>query len=539
MPRVHTRAVLAALVLAAVPAPTSRAQTGAGRVLVMPFAVHTESAAAGAGAASRWLGEASASLLAESLSALGIPALPREDRVAVFDQLHVPMSSELTRATMIRIGELIGASEVVFGEVRLGAALSVRARGIQLTTGRQLADAIGTGSLSDLYPLFDRIAADVARSAGRATAPTPARMAPLPLPVLENYIKGLMASTPAAQQRFLESAMTQAPRDGRILTALWHVYAAQDQHEKALAAASAVPPDSPYMRRARYAVALSLIELRRFEGAFKELSALYAARRSGAVSNALGVVQLRRGDPQPQSASFFFERAANESPGRTDYLFNLGYARALEGDAAGALKWLREAVRHDAADGDAHLVMAAVLASGGRVAESQRELDLARLLGTSLDVVPASLSKPPPALERVGTSPDDSAHAPLDLTSPGQQDQAETARFHLERGKVLIAEGRDREALTELRRSAYLAPYEGEPHLLLGRLYQRSGRVVEAIDEYKIAIWSRETAAARVALGSVLVESGDRVAARIEFERALVLSPGHAEAREWLKKIGG
>jgi tetratricopeptide (TPR) repeat protein len=530
---------ITAFVLTALGAAVSAAQAPSARVLVMPFAVHAESTSPASVASSLWLGEAIASLLADELSAVGMPALPREDRVAVFDRLQVPMSSELTRATMIRIGELIGATEVVFGEVRIGAVVTVRARTIQLTSGRNLPDASGAGPLADLYPLFARLASDVAQNAGRTTAPAGGKPSPLPLGVLENYIKGLMASTPALQQRFLESAMTQAPRDGRILTALWSTYTAQDLHEKALATAGAVPQDSPEIRRARFGVALSLIELKRFEGAFKELSALHTARRSGAVSNALGIVQLRRGGPQAQPASFFFERAANESPGLTDYLFNLGYAKALEGDPAGALNWLREVVRRDAADGDAHLVMAALLASSGRSAEAARELDLARLLGSSLDVIPASLSRPPGGLERVGSSPDDSVLPGLNLTSPGQRDQAETARFNLDQGRTLFNEGKDREAITALRRSVYLAPYEDEPHLLLGRLYQRGGRVAEAIDEYKVAIWCRETTAARVALGSAFVDSGDRAAARIEFERALILSPDNADAREWLKKIGG
>jgi tetratricopeptide (TPR) repeat protein len=521
------------------PAPTGAAPQASTRVLVMPFSVLADPSRPGGAAASRWLGEASASLLADELSALGLAALPREDRVAVFDQLQVPMSSELTRATMIRIGELIGASEVVFGEVHMGTGLSVRARTIQLGTGRHLADVTDAGMLSDIYQLFARIATGVAQQTGHLLGPAGRRPVPLPLPALENYTKGLMATTPATQQRFLENAMTQSPRDGRILTALWNVYSEQDQHEKALSAASAVPADSPLARRARFNAALSLIELKRFDGAFRELTALHAQQRSGAISNALGIVQLRRGVSQPQPAAYFFERAANESPGQTDYLFNLGYARALEGDSAGALNWLREVVRHHAADGDAHLVMSAVLASSGRGAEAQRELDLAKLLGTSLDVIPAGLTKPPASLERVRSLPDDPALPAQSLTSPAQQDQIETARFHLDRGRALVSEGKDREALVELRRSVYLAPYEDEPHLLLGRIFRRTGRVGEAIDEYKVAIWCRETAAARIGLGSALFDSGDRAAARTEFERALALAPDSAEARDWLKKIGG
>ena len=89
--------------------------------------------------------------------------------------------------------------------------------------------------------------------------------------------------------------MTRAPHDGRILTALWSVYTEQGAHDKALAAASAVAADSPFARRARFDVGLSLIELKRFDGAFKELTALHTQRRSAAISNALGVAQLRRG----------------------------------------------------------------------------------------------------------------------------------------------------------------------------------------------------------------------------------------------------
>jgi len=50
-----------------------------------------------------------------------------------------------------------------------------------------------------------------------------------------------------------------------------------------------------------------------------------------------------------------------------------------------------------------------------------------------------------------------------------------------------------------LRRAIYLVPYQDEPHLLLARLYQRGGRLTAAIEEFKVAIWCRETPAARVA----------------------------------------
>lgn len=504
----------------------------------MPFAVQVDGGTPAAVLAARWLGEAGSTLLSDELASRGYGALAREDRVAVFDLLRLPMSAELTRATLIRVAELIGASEVIFGDIRVGAELSVRARMISLNTGRLLNDVNDRGPESDLFALFARVAGNLGRQIGRAPAVASPASPAMPLNAFENYINGLTAPTPAAQQRLLESAMTQAPHDGRVLTALWSVYSDEGLHDKALAVASAVPIDSPLRRRARFDVALSLIELKRLDGAQKELTTLYAAGPAPALSNALGVAELRR-LPAPgaaERAATYFERAASEAKGDPDYLFNLGYAKALGGDTAAALVWLREGVRHNAADGDAHLVMSAVLASTGHGPEAQRELELARSLGTQLESIPSSVVKVPPALERTRNRLDDVS---IGVPQPSRRDSQETASFHLQQARSLMQNGHDRDATAELQRAIYLAPYEDEAHVLLGRIYERTGRIADAVDEYKVAVWCRESGASQLALGRALALSGDRDAARRALERALVLSPDLAEAREWLKKIGG
>ncbi len=529
----------ALILLSAHPAGWQAASTP--RVLVLPFAVQTEAQAPGGAGTALWIREAAAVLLSEGLDHLGIGAFSRDQRIAAFDRLQLPPSGSFSRATTIRIGELVGASEVVFGDIRVGSTINVRARVIDLQSSRQLPDVTDEGPVADLFAIFERVSGRLAQTLGRRVIATPSRAASFSLDAFEQYVKGLVAATPAAQARFLEAAMTRAPHDGRILTALWSVYTEQGAHDKALAAASAVAADSPFARRARFEVGLSLIELKRFDGAFKELSALHAVRRSAAISNALGVTQLRRGvvTEATRLPAVFFERATVEEPANTDYLFNLGYARALAGDTAGALVSLREFVRRDAADGNAHLVMSAMLAGTGRTTEAGRELELARLLGTSLEAPPATLSsKVPAGLERIETDLDALPHFDT-IAVPAQRDQQQTAAFHLEQARRLIGEQKDRDAALQLRRAIYLAPYEDEPHLLLGRLHQRGGRLAEAIDEFKVAIWCRETAAARVALGAAFLEAGDKELARREAERAVALAPSLAEARELLKKTGG
>jgi Flp pilus assembly protein TadD len=125
------------------------------------------------------------------------------------------------------------------------------------------------------------------------------------------------------------------------------------------------------------------------------------------------------------------------------------------------------------------------------------------------------------------------------IANPAQREQQELAAFHVARGRRLFADEDDRAAVGELRRAVYLRPYDDEPHLLLGRIYRRGGRLREAIDEFRIAVWCRDTAAARVLLGDALLESGDPDAARVEAQRALVLAPGAPDALALLARIGG
>jgi tetratricopeptide (TPR) repeat protein len=509
------------------------------QILVMPFGVDVDPAAPGGAGSALWLGEAAAVLVTDGLAARGFDVLARTERLAAFEQLNLPMSSALTRATMIRVGELVGASAVVFGEVRLDERLSIRARLIDLEAGSEKPAVVESARLADLFAIFERVSGGLAAAAGKPAAPrAPTEAVPQSLEAFENFVKGLVAATPEAQQRFLELAMVETPRDGRVLVELWRVYSALGLHDKALQAASAVPAESSFARQARFAVALSLIELGRLDGAARELTTLHDERQSAAIAGALGVVELRRaGAP---AAVRRFETAVRLSPAGTDHLFNLGYAQARTSNANAALGTLREVVKLDAADADAHVVMSALLSSAGRAAEAHRERELAVWLG-ALPEAATAFSKVPDGLERLprALEPDAGARAQVLREHPGQRDERATAAYHLERGRALVEAKRDRDAIAELRRAVYLDPYANEPHLLLGLAYQRSGRLGEAIDEFRVALWARETADGQVALGRALLDSGDREGAKTAATRALQLDPQSADARELLDRIGG
>jgi tetratricopeptide (TPR) repeat protein len=516
----------------AMPAPQSRAVP----VLVLPFQVDAAPGVSGLAGAPFWLGEAAAIALTDELSALGVAALSREERLTVFEALQLPLNASLTRATVIRTGEIVGASAVIIGELKLADRLSISARVIDLASGHQWADVTEIAPASEFFDLVARVAKSLAVNLAKTIAPV--TLPPHPsVDAFEDYVKGLVATGPDVQIRFLEAALAHAPADPRTLIALWRARTAQGDHAHALEAASRVPADARESRLARFFAAQSLMSLKRYDEAFKALDALHKEVPAASVSNALGVLQLRRGGtPASGTPAFFFNRAVDESFGDPEIAFNLGYAYALAGDAASAVYWLREAVRREPADGVAHLVLSALLVTQAKRVEAQREFDLARMLGEAQDAAAGPVERIPRGLERLD---DELYPSVLQPSAPVKQEQEQTAAYYIERGRRFADEFRDREAIDELRRAIYASPYLDQPHLLLGRVFARSGRLTDAIREFTLALWCQETAEAHASLASAQLATGKRDAARASADRALVLDPTNTLAKDVLRQLGG
>ena len=91
--------------------------------------------------------------------------------------------------------------------------------------------------------------------------------------------------------------------------------------------------------------------------------------------------------------------------------------------------------------------------------------------------------------------------------------------------------------MAELRRAVYLSPYEAQAHLLIGRIHLRTGRLRDGVDALKISIWSRDTAAAHVALAEAYLRLKDVPGARTHVQKALQLDPSSADAKALQERI--
>ena len=242
----------------------------------------------------------------------------------------------------------------------------------------------------------------------------------------------------------------------------------------------------------------------------------------------------RRRPPTRASRCTYFTKAAEAEPDDPDILFNLGYAYALDRDPQGAIYWLREALRRDpdrrrrahrprrrarrrrqhrrsgARAGARRAAVAAVTRSRGRRRDcraasraSSRHLD--SCAGNGIDQA---------------------------ITNTAQRDQRELAQFHLERGRRLYrgragSRGDERAAPRGL---PVALRGRGAPAASAASTCAAGGRR-EAVDALKISIWSRDTAAAHVALADAYLRLKDLPEREAARQKALALDPASAEAR--------
>ena len=515
---------------------SAAAQDQPGRVLVLTFE-------SDAGLPrTYWLGEAVTLLTIDELTALGVPVLTRDQRLQVFDELRVPASVALTRATLLRVAHLVGAEEIVEGSVAVdGAEVTVRARSLLVQAGRYRTEIVERGPAGDLVGGSRRVARHLARDAGaRIPDNVVRRDGEVPLDAFELYVKGVVAGAADARIRLLRAAIEKYPGYDRARLALWEAQAEAGDHQFALQAARGVPATSPLARDAQFAAARSLIELQQYEEAYATLTGLTDAKADPGVLNNLGVVQLRRGGgAEAGSPAYFFHRAAELDPDDPDLFFNLGYAYALARDANAAIYWLREAVRRDPSDSDAHYVLGVALLAYGADAEAARERELARRLSARYEDESRPGEPLARNLERVKDSPEPLHTVRFDrsLAEAAEPQRRDMARLQIDEGERYYAQHKDSEALGAVRRALFLAPYDRDGLLLLARIQLRTGHVRDAAESARVALWAGETAAGHVVLGQALVEARDVAGARAEVDRALALEPDSPEARALLSRI--
>jgi tetratricopeptide (TPR) repeat protein/TolB-like protein len=436
-----------------------------------------------------WMGSAFPEVLNRRLASAGFLTISRSDRVYAYDHLGLPTDLQPTRATTIRIAQLLDADYVIFGNFGKGAdptSNPITAEAVTLdVSGLRLSAPIEQqGDAEHLLRMINSLAWKAARQLDPTLSVDEQTFVAadqnLHTDAFREYIQGLLANDPKESIGHLRNALKLDPEFAPAWLALGRAYFADQDYEEAATTLGHLPADDPNALEADFYRGLAFFytgNYREAEDAFAFVSTRLPLPE---VVNNQGVAASRRA----KDSGALFEQAIASDPRDPDYHFNLAVALAHRNDTAGALKELQEVL-------------------------TQRPGD------TEAQSFASQLKNPAPA----GPNPDP-GHAIGDRQGP------------LTRIKRGYSEAGFRQAAFELEqvqelRLASLAPAERAGELVKGgdQFFQR-GLVLEAEREYREALKAdAQSALAHAGLAAVKERNGEADAARQEAHASIQLAP--------------
>jgi tetratricopeptide (TPR) repeat protein len=335
--------------------------------LVLPFFNHANSPNLD------WIGESIAETVAESLYSEGMLVLDRGDRLEGYRRLSLRPGAELTHASILKLGQALDASNVIFGSFELLPAdpansqskgsLRVTARVLDLKHVRQGPSFIELGALEDLTGVEVRLGWQVlARLKPKGVPGEEEFLKARPrvrLDAVENYVRGLLAATPEQRHRFFTQAARLDEHYSQPCFQLGKIYWEKKEYKIAAGWLERVAQADPHYLEAQFFLGLCRYQSGDFVGAEQAFQGVAPNMPLNEVYNNLGAAQDRRNHPAAAVASF--QKALEGDSSDPDYHFNLGYAQWRSGQYAAAVGSFRAVLARNGNDTEATLLLGRAL----------------------------------------------------------------------------------------------------------------------------------------------------------------------------------
>jgi tetratricopeptide (TPR) repeat protein len=359
MPRILSLVLLCAGIL--------RADTA----LVLSFFNHSKSANLD------WVGESIAQSVRDALASEGVLVLEREERLEAYRRLSLRPGAELTHASVLKIGESLDASQVVYGfyevlPVESGnpqskGSLRITARVLDVKHTRQGAVYSEVGALEDLGSLSAHLGWQTLHWLRPKDAPNErqfmlARPA-VRLDAVESYVRGLLSTSAEQRHRYFTQAARLDEHYSQPCFQLGKIFWEKKDYKVAAGWLARVARSDPHYLEAQFFLGLSRFANGDFKGAEESFQLVAAAIPLNEVYNDLGVVQAQRQDYAAAVASF--RKALEGDDADPDYHFNLGAALWRAGQYAQAADSFRAVLVRNSSDTEATALLGRALKNEG------------------------------------------------------------------------------------------------------------------------------------------------------------------------------
>jgi tetratricopeptide (TPR) repeat protein len=300
-----------------------------------------------------WIGESIPETVRESLGSRGILTLDRNEVDDAFHRLNLRQRAPLTEASVVKIGELLDAEQVIFGTFEFtpepsaaGAAprgsFKISAHIVDRRHFRLGPEFTETGALQDLATLQAHLAWRALMQLAPKLAPPESEFRSIRVPVRldaeENYVRGLLSPDPVQKEKFFLQSTRLDARFSHPCYQLGQLHYQRKEYRQAADWLQKVSSDDIHYRESSFLLGLALFQSGDYAGAQKAFQTILATVPLGEVYNNLAASESRRNLPQ---AIDDFKKAAEGDSNDPVYRFNLGYALWKKGDFAASADHFR------------------------------------------------------------------------------------------------------------------------------------------------------------------------------------------------------
>jgi tetratricopeptide (TPR) repeat protein len=308
-----------------------------------------------------WIGEGIADIFNRRFDAAGFLTISRGDRLYALDRLGLPLNFQPSRATTIRVAQLLDADSVIIGNyTESGGDLTASAQILNLHELTLSAPIAQHGDLKNLLDILNGLAWNAARNLDPnysvAEQTFLAADSPLRPDAFENYIRGMIVEAPSDRIFHLREAVRLSPTFTPAKLELGKALFASQNYDLAATAFGQMPTDDPNALEADFYRGLALFYSANYLKAEDAFAFVRMRLPLPEVVNNEGVAASRRG----RDGGPLFQQAISSDPHDPDYHFNLAVALRKRNDLPGALQEIDATLKLHPQDSEAQEFAAAL-----------------------------------------------------------------------------------------------------------------------------------------------------------------------------------
>lgn len=568
--------IIALLTIPAAAQQTTRTTTD--KIMILPFENTSTDAAF------NWVGESFAESLTDlfqrpQISGAGLRVISNDERKNYQQRLRVPLTTLPSLATAIKLAKESNSTLLVLGKYSVTPAqgdiatnLRVTARVVRVQDGMFLTEKIGDRSIMREIDLADAIAklqtlqGQVAHQIlyqreGNSLALSQKEIVSIaeivPPRAFEAYTKAMLTSDSKttengepARANFLKNALRlyAAEKNNEIYAnaalELGHFYLRQNNFQTAAENFSKLLPTDYHYAEAAFYHGLTQWNLSNAESALTIFRALAENTKLTAAYNNVGATALHialndkkveNRDERVEEGLKFLQEAAKSAPDDEVAKFNHGYALFAARRYKEASAIFREYLVSQPKDGQAYFLLSKSLEKAADATavevDNQARRFLPNYAKTQTEWQKSATTGDIPFRLFKNFNRSDYLNLTRGKDAPNVNSAETEWQNKIAKARQLYQEGRDDEALTELRQMLVKDSMNAESYLLIGQIYLRRADLDAAVSNLKTAIfWKNDLIDGHIALGKIFLERGDFNQAMTYAQNALQIDQNNPEA---------